>query len=178
MLGPLEPGGYAVLDAGAGELEDWPKGNRVTMWVRLLRSRGLDELLRRLVEDLWAFPEAADVEYRDALYAWAKALCGRMVPGGGGLPPRSELEKRQEAQAMTTLIEANLNKWRAGLVQEGIAQGRTEGRTEGIAQGMERGIAQGRTEGRSEERERLRRLARELDPETAAKVSRLIDGGD
>ena len=182
MLGPLEPGGYAVLDAGAGELEDWPDGNRVTAWVRLLRSGGLDELLRRLVEGLWAFPEAPDVEYRKALYAWARALCERMVPGGGGLPPRSELEKRQEALAMTTLIEANLNKWRAGLVQEGIAQGRTEG----IAQGVERGIAQGRTEGiaqgvergRSEERERLRRLARELDPETAAKVAGLLDQGD
>ena len=174
MLGPLEPGGYAVLDAGAGELEDWPDGNRVTAWVRLLRSRGLDELLRRLVEGLWAFPEAADVDFRKVLHAWAQALCERMVPGGGGLPPRSELERRQEALAMTTLIEANLNKWRAGLVQEGIAQGVERG----IAQGVERGIAQGVERGRSEERERLRRLARELDPETAAKVSRLLDQGD
>ena len=116
MLGPLEPGGYAVLDAGAGELEDWPKGNRVTMWVPLLRSRDSDELLRRLVEGLWAFPGASDGDFRDALYAWAQALWRRMMPGAGGLPPRSELEKRQEAQAMTTLIEANLNKWKAGLV--------------------------------------------------------------
>ena len=188
--GLLQPGGYAVLDAGAGELEDWPDGNRVTAWVRLLRSRESDELLRRLVEGLWAFPEASDEDFRDALYAWAQALWRRMMPGAGGLPPRSELEKRQEALAMTTLIEANFNKWKAGLVQEGrtegIAQGRTEGRTEGIAQGRTEGrtegIAQGRTEGIAQgverERERLRRLARELDPETAAKVSRLIDGGD
>ena len=161
-LGPLEPGGYAVLDAGAGELEDWPDGNRVTAWVRLLRSRGLDELLRRLVEGLWAFPEAPDGDFRDALYAWAQALCERMVPGAGGLPPRSELEKRQEALAMTTLIEANLNKWRAGLVQEGIAQG------------VERGIVQGA----EQERERLRELARQLDPETAAKVAELLDQGE
>ena len=151
-------------------MEDWPDGNRVTAWVRLLRSRGLDELLRSLVEGLWAFPEAPDGDFRDALYAWAQALCERMVPGAGGLPPRSELEKRQEALTMTTLIEANLNKWRAGLVQEGIAQGRTEGiaqgRTEGIAQGVER------------ERERLRELARQLDPETAAKVAELLDQGE
>ena len=170
MLGPLEPGGYAVLDAGAGELEDWPDGNRVTMWVRLLRSRDSDELLRRLVEGLWAFPKAADESFRDALHAWAQALWRRMMPGAGGLPPRRELEKRQEALAMTTLIEANFNKWKAGLVQEGIAQGVergiAQGRTEGIAQGVER------------ERERLRRLARELDPETAAKVARLLDRGD
>ena len=167
-----------MLDAGAGELEDWPDGNRVTAWVRLLRSRDSDELLRCLVEGLWAFPKAADESFRDALHAWAQALWRRMMPGAGGLPLRSELEKRQEALAMTTLIEANFNKWKAGLVQEG--------RTEGIAQGMERGIAQGRSEGiaqgvargRSEERERLRRLARELDPETAAKVAGLLDQGD
>ena len=174
MLGPLEPGGYVVLDAGAGPLEDWPDGNRVTAWARLLRSRGLDELLRRLVEGFWAFPEAPDVEYRKALHAWAQALCERMVPGAGGLPPRRELERKQEAQEMTTLIEANLNKWRAGLVREGVAQGIAQGRTEGLAQGVERGIAQGA----ERERERLRRLARELDPETAAKVSRLLDQGD
>ena len=75
---------------------------------------------------------------------------------------------------MTTLLEANLSKWKAGLVQEGIAQGRTEG----IAQGVERGIAQGLEQGRSEERERLRELARQLDPETAAKVAELLDQGE
>ena len=63
---------------------------------------------------------------------------------------------------MTTLLEANISKWKAGLVQEGIAQGRTEG----IAQGAER------------ERERLRELARQLDPETAAKVAELLDQGE
>jgi len=66
---------------------------------------------------------------------------------------------------MTTLIEANFSKWKTGLVQQGIVQGRTEGITEGIARG------------RSEERERLRELARQLDPETAAKVSKLLDQG-
>ena len=156
-----------MLDAGAGPLEDWPDGNRVTAWVRLLRSRGLDELLRRLVEGFWAFPEASDVEYRKALHAWAQALCERMVPGAGGLPPRRELERKQEAQEMTTLIEANLSKWRAGLVQEGVAQGIAQGRTEGLAQGIERG--------RSQERERLRKLARQLDPETAEQVAKLLD---
>ena len=172
-LGPLEPGGYAVLDAGAGELEDWPDGNRVTAWVRLLRSRGLDELLRRLVEGFWAFPEAADESFREALHAWAQALWRRMVPDAGELPPRSELEIRRGELEMTTLLEANLSKWKAGLVQEGIAQGRTEG----IAQGVERGIAQGLEQGRSQERERLRELARQLDPETAAKVAELLDQG-
>ena len=166
-LGPLEPGGYAVLDAGAGPLEDWPDGNRVTSWARLLRSGGADELLRRLVEGLWAFPEASDEGFREALHAWAQALCARMMPGAGKLPLRSDLEKSQEALEVTTLLEANLSKWKAGLVQQGVAQGMERG----VAQGMERGIAQGM----ERERERLRELARQLDPETAAKVAELLD---
>ena len=88
--GFLQPGGYVLLDAAAGSLEDWPQPNRVSSWVRLLRSRGLDELLRRLVEGLWAFPEAADESFREALHAWAQALWRRMVPDAGELPPRLE----------------------------------------------------------------------------------------
>ena len=176
--GLLQPGGYFLLDAGAGPLEDWPEGNRVSSWVWLLRARDSKELLTRLVEGLWAFPEAADESFREALHAWAQALWRRMVPDAGELPPRPELEIRRGDLEMTTLLEANLSKWKAGLVQEGIAQGRTEGvaqgRTEGIAQGVEQGIAQGR----SQERERLRELARQLDPETAAKVAELLDQGE
>ena len=165
--GFLQPGGYVLLDAAAGSLEDWPQPNRVSSWVRLLRSRGLDELLRRLVEGLWAFPEAADESFREALHAWAQALWRRMVPDAGELPPRSELEIRRGELEMTTLLEANISKWKAGLVREGIAQGRTEG----IAQGMERGRTEGIAQGAERERERLRELARQLDPETAAKVA-------
>ncbi|MCY4343662.1 MAG: hypothetical protein OXE83_08850 [Gammaproteobacteria bacterium] len=148
-----------MLDAGAGPLEDWPDGNRASCWVRLLRARDSKELLGHLVEGLWAFPEAADEGFREALHAWAQALFGRMMPDAGGLPPRSELEIRRGELEMTTLLEANLSRWKAGLVREGIAQG------------LERGIAQGLERGRSQERERLRELARQLDPETAAKVS-------
>ena len=157
-LGPLEPGGYAVLDAGAGPLEDWPYGNRVSSWARLLRAPDSKELLRRLVEGLWAFPEAADESFRDALHAWAQALWQRMMPDAGELPPRSELEIKRGELEMTTLLEANISKWKAGLVREGVAQG------------LERG--------RSQERERLRELARQLDPETAAKVAKLLDQGE
>ena len=143
-------------------MEDWPEPNRVSSWARLLRARDSKELLSRLIEGLWAFPEAADESFREALHAWAQALWRRMVPDAGELPPRPELEIRRGESEMTTLLEANLSKWRAGLVQEGIAQGRTEG------------VAQGR----SEERERLRELARQLDPETAAKVAELLDQGE
>ena len=85
----LQPGGYVVLDAGAGELEDWPRGNRVSSWVRLLRSEGPERLLGRLVEGLRAFPGPLDEGFREALYAWASALWERRLPGAAELPPRS-----------------------------------------------------------------------------------------
>ena len=159
------PGGYTVLDAGAGALEDWPRGNRVSSWARLLRSGGPEELLGRLVEGLWEFPEASDEGFREALHAWAQALWEPMVPGSGGLPPRAELEKNKGAEEMTTLLEANLNKWKAGVLQQGVAQG------------MEQGIAQGRTEARADQRAQLGRLAgRKFGGRAAERLSALIEG--
>ena len=159
------PGGYTVLDAGAGALEDWPSGNRVSSWVRLLRSEGPEELLGRLVEGLWEFPEVSDEGFREALHAWALALWERKMPDAGALPPQSDLEKSQGVQEMTTLLEANLDKWRAGVLQQGIAQGRTEG--------MERGEARAR----ADQRAQLRRLAgRKFGGRAAERLSALIEG--
>ncbi|MCZ0945487.1 MAG: hypothetical protein OXJ53_20725, partial [Gammaproteobacteria bacterium] len=76
------------------------------------------------------------------------------------------IDDGQGESEMTTLLEANFEKWEARVMERGVAQG------------MERGIAQGVEQGRSEERERLRELARQLDPETAAKVSELLDQGE
>ena len=179
--GLLQPGGYLVLDAGAGSLEDWPDGNRVTSWARLLRARTGAELRSAFLAGLAAFPGADDAAFRKALRQWALALLRARVPGGGDVP-LPETDDEQGELEMTTLLEANLDKWEASVMERGIAQGRTEGvaqgRTEGIAQGVERGIAQGVEQGRSEERERLRELARQLDPETAAKVAKLLDQAD
>ena len=161
----LQPGGYTVLDAGAGALEDWPSGNRVSSWVRLLRSEGPEELLGRLVEGLWEFPEVSDEGFREALHAWALALWERKMPDAGALPPQSDLEKSQGVQEMTTLLEANLDKWRAGVLQQGIAQGRTEG--------MERGEARAR----ADQRAQLRRQAgRKFGGRAAERLSALIEG--
>ena len=163
------PGGYTMLDAGAGALEDWPASNRVSSWVRLLRSEGPDELLGRLVEGLWEFPQAEDEGFREALHAWALALWERKMPDAGALPPQSDLEKSQGVQEMTTLLEANLDKWRAGVLQQGIAQG------------MERGVARGREQGearaRAEQRAQLGRLAgRKFGGRAAERLSALIEG--
>ena len=165
----LQPGGYAVLDAGAGELEDWPYGNRVSAWVRLLRSEDLEKLLVRLVEGLREFPGPLDEGFREALYAWASVLWERRMPGAAELPPLSELESSQGVEEMTSLIEANLDKWEAGLVQQGMERGIAQGRTEGL----ERGIAQGKTEARAQ----LGRLAgRKFGDRAAERLAALIEG--
>lgn len=161
----LQPGGYVVLDAGAGELEDWPRGNRVSSWVRLLRARSPEELLGRLVDAIREFPEAPDQAFREALHAWAQALLTRMAPDAHALPPLLELENGQGERDMTTLLEANLSKWRAGVVQEGIAQG------------MERGIERGEARARADQRAQLRRQAgRKFGGGAAERLSALIEG--
>ena len=142
-------------------MEHWPNGNRVSSWVRLQRSSEPDELLGRLVEGLWEFPQALDEGFRETLHAWAQELWGPMVPGSGGLPPRAELEKDQGAEEMTTLLEANLNKWKAGVLQEGMAQG----------------LERGRTEARADQRAQLRRQAgRKFGGRAADRLSALIEG--
>ena len=155
--------------SGAGPLEDWPDGNRLTSWARLLRARTGAELRSALLAGLAAFPGADDAAFRKALRQWALALLRARVPGGGDVPLPDTDDEQGESE-MTTLLEANLDKWEASVMERGVAQGRTEG----IAQGRTEGVEQGR----SQERERLRELARQLDPETAAKVSELLDQGE
>ena len=164
-LAALQPGDYQLLDAGARALEDWPVGNRVSAWVRLLRAGTAAALRAALRGGLSEFPDPGDAEFRKALGLWALALLKARVWSSDDL---AEFEDDQGENKMTTLIEANGEKIRAGLIEEGRAEGRAEGIQQGIEQGMQRG--------RSEERERLRReLTRALDPETAARVSQLLE---
>ena len=150
-----------MLDAGAGALEDWPVGNRVSSWARLLRSEGPEVLLGRLVEGLREFPGPSDEGFREALHAWALALWERMMPGSDGLPPRAELERSQGAEEMTTLLEANLNKWKAGVIQQGIA----------------RGMKKGEAQARADQRAQLQRQAgRKFGGGAGERLSALIEG--
>ena len=45
---------------------------------------------------------------------------------------------------MTTMMDAQFDRWRAKNVAQGLAQGRVQGRALGLEQGMERGMARGR----------------------------------
>ena len=200
-LAALQPGDYRLLDVGAGALEDWPVGNRVSAWVRLLRAGTAAALRAALRGGLSEFPGPGDAEFRRALRLWALAL---LKAGAWSSDDLAEFEDDQGDSKMTTLIEANGEKIRAGLIEEGRAEGIEQGIQRGIErgmqqgiqrgieqglqrgmqqglqrgmqQGLQRGMQQGLQRGRSEERERLRReLSRALDPETAARVSQLLE---
>ena len=73
-LAPMQPGRYELLDASAGALEDWPRDNRVTAWVRLLRSKAAAELRAALGAGLSAFPGSGDAGFREVLRLWSLAL--------------------------------------------------------------------------------------------------------
>ena len=156
-LAPLQPGSYLLLDAGVWEFEDWPAGNRVTAWVRLLRAGTETELGAALREGLSELPEPGDAGFRRVLRLWALALL-RANKAWSGEEIKAFVDYQGDNE-MTSLVEVNGRKIRKGLIEEGIAQGIRRGR--------------------SEERERLRRelSALRLDPETAARVSKLLDHG-
>ena len=168
-LAPLQPGRYLLLDAGAWALEDWPRGNRVTAWVRLLRAGTAAELRAALNDGLAEFSGPGDEGFRRALRLWALALLRANKAWSG--EELAAFEDDQGESGMTSLVEVNGRKIREGLIEQG--------RTEGMERGMERGRAEGIRRGRSEERERLRRelSALKLDAEAAARVSELLDRG-
>ena len=80
-LAPMQPGRYELLDASAGALEDWPRDNRVTAWVRLLRSNAVAELRAAFGDGLSAFPGPGDAGFREVLGLWSLRCEGRTRPG-------------------------------------------------------------------------------------------------
>ena len=161
-----------MLDASAGALEDWPAGNRVTAWVRLLRCTSAAALHVALGQGLSEFPDPGDEGFREVLRLWSLAL--RRANKAWSGEELAEFKDSQGENEMASLVEVNGRK----IQQEWFEEGRTESIAQGIERGIERGIAQGRQRGRSEEQERLRqKLAQELDPETAARVAKLLDLG-
>ena len=156
-LALLQPQRYRRLDAGARSPDDWPAENRVAATVRLQRSGSSRDLLARLREEMECFPGAENEAFRRALYAWAKALAADRTDDGLELPSFEEME-RAEGVEMTTLLEANLNRWDAKV------------RAEYVAEGVERG--------RAEEGVRLlgRQVMLKFGAQTAERLSNLLEG--
>ena len=116
---------YRRLDAGARSPDDWPADNRVAATVRLQRSRSSRELLARLREEMERFPGEENGAFRQALHAWARALEADRTDGGLEFPPFEGME-REEGIEMTTLLEANLNRWDDRVRAEAARQARAE----------------------------------------------------
>ena len=171
-LAPLQPGGWVLLDAAARALEDWPTGNRVTAWVRLLRAGTAAALDAALGEGLADFPGSEDVEVRKAFRLWALALLRARAWDGDGL---SAFEDEQGENEMTTLLEANGRKIRADIFEQGVAQGEARARADQRAQ--LRRLAGRKFGGRAAER--LSTLIEDVaDPERLAEVGDwIIDCG-
>ena len=168
----LQPQTYRRLDAGARSPDDWPAENRVAATVRLQRSGSSRELLARLLEEMVRFPGEENRAFRQALHAWARALEVDRTGGGLVLPSFEEMERAEEVE-MTTLLEANLNRWDARVRAEYVAQGVVQGRLQGI----EQGVAQGIEKGRAEEGIRLgRQTALKFGAQTADRLSGLLEG--
>ena len=156
----------ALLDMGRMAVEDLPAGNAVTAQVEALQgglAQDADGFLERMATRL------GGPEHRALRSAFIQWVWHSVVPDLGAdaallEPELLRIAELGEVREMKTLMmKSMVNHW--------LAEGRMEGRTEGLAEGEARG--------RSEERERLRRelSALKLDPETAARVSKLLDQG-
>ena len=131
-LSLLQPQVYRRLDAGVRSPDDWPVANQVSATVRLQRHGGSPEsLLMRLREEMRRFPGEENRAFRQALYAWARALWAGRTGDGSVFPSFEDLEREQEGGGeMTTLFEANWMRWEEGVRAQGVEQGVEKGRAE------------------------------------------------
>ena len=143
-------------------------GNRVAATVRLQRCDSPKALVPQLLAEAERFPGPANVSFRQALHAWAKALWADRTGSAAGFPSFEELEGTGGTE-MTTVLEARWDQWEAGV------------RKECLEQGIEQGIAQGRADLLRHQAERrfgveaagrLAGLLADLDSD------RLIEAGD
>lgn len=146
-----------VLTPGVPMTEDWPLHNRVSATVRLQQANRVRELVPRYLEEAKRFPGVADRAFRQALYAWAKALWTDRTDGGMNFPDFDDLEQNGE-EAMTSLMHANWDRNDARL--------RSEARKQGLRQG------------RVEEGVRLisRQAALKFGPRTSERIAGLLNG--
>ena len=86
------------------------------------------------------FAGVVNEAFRRAQYAWVLALWADRTGNESGFPEFEELE-RQGGVAMPTMLQANWDRWEAGV--------RAESREEGIKHGVRQGIAQGMAAGRA-----------------------------
>ena len=90
-LAAFQPPAYLMLDLVRARLDDWPRRNRLRAVARLLRQDAPERLAAVLAAELTRFAGAAELPFRQALYAWAGELWTKLSEGGT-LPPFDSCE--------------------------------------------------------------------------------------
>ena len=164
---------YHLVDIAEWRGGCWPEANRVSVWARLQHAGTPEELLERLCEEMARRPGAGEEPVRRALHAWAGEWWGRLTgEGAQGFPPFEEMERAGGGRHMATIWEAKVDRYKAGLLAQGIEQGRAQGIEQGIERGIERGIEQGRADG--EQRALCRVAARRFGDDDAERLRPLL----
>ena len=171
---------YHLVDIAEWRGGGWPEANRVSAWARLQHAGTPKELLERLSEEMARRPGVGEEPVRRALHAWAGEWWGRLTDKGPQesqrFPPFEEMERAGGERRMATIWEAKVDQYKAGLLAQGIEQGRAQGIDlgikQGIEQGIERGIKQGLADG--EQRALCRVAARRFGDDDAERLRPLL----
>ena len=102
----------------------------------LENSRSVAGLVRTLAGVFGRFGSAADRDFRESLYEWARY--SPLMAQGAELPAFRDLE----GGTMPTLLEARAKEWEAQWVREGYEQGFAEGLAEVRAERVAEGVAE------------------------------------
>ena len=163
---------YHLVDIAEWRGGGWPEANRVSAWARLQHADTPNELLEWLCEEMARRPGAGEEPVRRALHAWAGEWWGRLTDeraqGSQRFPPFEEMERAGGGRRMATIWEAKVDRYKAGLLAQGIEQGRVQG----IEQGIEWGIKQGLADG--EQRALCRVAARRFGDDDAERLRPLL----
>ena len=187
-LAPFQGWDYVLLSLerllSSGELVRLPPGNRAAATLRLQAERTLSGLLERFRREWTRFAGEANAPMRRVLHAWAGALLADMGGAESALPALAELEGLKGGTDMTTVSQARLGKWFAGVRAELVAEGVEQERARGMAR-LEQGIEEERTRGMARlQQERTRGFARlrrqvaiKFGEQTAERLSTLLGAG-
>ncbi len=155
---------YHLVDMAEWRGGGWPEANRVSAWARLQHADTPEELLEWLSEEMARRPGAGEEPVRRVLHAWAGEWWGRLMDkrpqGPQRFPPFEEMERAGGERRMATIWEAKVDRYKAGLLAQGIEQG------------IERGIEQGRADG--EQRALCRVAARRFGDDDAERLRPLL----
>ena len=157
---------YLLLDAQVLSSSQLPKGNRMSLIVRMAGAER-DEVLLEALQEAQEWLESADAELFQDLVTWTVMVLGPSRFPGLKVARDGEQERVNNPGEVLNMLMDRFPKQKEELLREGRAQGRAQG------------IAQATRQLREEERALLRRQAmRKFGTEIGGEVSRYLSGLD